>query len=435
MKTYNIAIIGAGPAGYFSAQALQNRETESMEFKVDLYEKLPTPWGLVRSGVAPDHQKIKTVSKVFEKIAAHKNFRLFANVELGVDVFLKDLKQNYDAVILATGASEGKKLNIPGENLKNVFSSAEFVSWYNSHPDFAELDVNLDCERAVVIGAGNVSIDVARILIKDPNELENTDIATHALEKLKTSKIKKVYICGRRGAEHAQFTAPELRELLKIAGVNIDFDKSEIHLAISRAKSNGLYAEREIRNKLELMLEIAENKQEKFEKSLKFRFLLSPFQAIGSDMVLKVIFKRNQTLNNAFNTTKEDKVIDCGLLVTAIGYEPQAIESLTPIKGKFENTTGRIDEDLYAVGWAKRGSNGVIGTNKSDASDVIDLLIENLKPQKNIAHPEKCIRQSEEIINQAAWEKINKKEIEMGSLFNKPRNKITNREELISLSR
>ena len=148
MNTYNIAIIGAGPAGYFAAQALQNRENESQEFKVDLYEKLPTPWGLVRSGVAPDHQKIKTVSKVFEKIASNKNFRLFANVELGVDVFIKDLKRNYDAVVLATGASKGKQLNIPGENLKNCFSSADFVSWYNAHPDFANLDVDLDTDRA-----------------------------------------------------------------------------------------------------------------------------------------------------------------------------------------------------------------------------------------------------------------------------------------------
>ena len=213
MKTYNIAIVGAGPAGYFSAQAFQNRETEDLCFKIDLYERLPTPWGLVRSGVAPDHQKIKSVSKVFEKVASNQNFRLFANVEVGKDVSLDDLKKNYDVVILATGASSGKKLNIPGENLKNVFSSDSFVSWYNSHPDYENLNVDLNCHRAVVIGAGNVAIDVARILLSDTSELAKTDIDVSALDLLHKSQIKEVVICGRRGPENSNFSLQELREL------------------------------------------------------------------------------------------------------------------------------------------------------------------------------------------------------------------------------
>ena len=225
MKTYNIAIVGAGPAGYFSAQAFQNRETEDLCFKIDLYERLPTPWGLVRSGVAPDHQKIKSVSKVFEKIASHQNFRLFANVEVGKDVSLDDLKKNYDVVILATGASSGKKLNIPGENLKNVFSSDSFVSWYNSHPDYENLSVDLNCHRAVVIGAGNVAIDVARILLSDTNELAKTDIDVSALNLLKKSQIKEVVICGRRGPEHSNFTLPELRELPILPKVEVIIDR------------------------------------------------------------------------------------------------------------------------------------------------------------------------------------------------------------------
>jgi ferredoxin--NADP+ reductase len=435
LNTYNVAIIGAGPAGYFAAQAIQNQENESQEFKVDLYEKLPTPWGLVRSGVAPDHQKIKTVSKVFEKIASNKNFRLFANVELGVDVFIKDLKRNYDAVVLATGASKGKKLNIPGENLRNCFSSADFVSWYNAHPDFANLDVDLDTDRAIVIGVGNVAIDVARILIKDVKELENTDIAIHALEKLKKSGIKEVVICGRRGPEHAQFTAPELRELPKIVGVNIDFDQSQVQDAIARTKINGLYDEKEIRTNLETMHEISKTKQEKFEKTLKFRFLLNPHEVIGESKVSKIDFNVNIVEKDTIKKTKKRISLDCGLVISAIGYESFPIDSLKPIQGKFENSGGKIEDNLYVVGWAKRGSTGVIGTNKSDASDVIDLLISNLKPPKNFPNPEKCIQESTEFINQKDWEKINKKEIEFGVVNNKPRIKLTGRSELIGLSR
>ena len=198
VKNYKVAIVGAGPAGYFAAQAFQKAQSNDLLFAIDMIERLPTPWGLVRSGVAPDHQKIKTVSKVFEKIANESNFRLFANVELGKDVSLKDLKYQYDVVVLATGASKGRKLGIPGEDLKNSLSAADFVPWYNSHPDFVDVEVDLASDIAVVIGAGNVAIDVARILAIDPSELYPTDVAGHALAKLKQSNIRTVIICGRR---------------------------------------------------------------------------------------------------------------------------------------------------------------------------------------------------------------------------------------------
>ena len=199
MPTYKIAIVGAGPAGYFTAQAFQKAQNEETSFSIDIIERLPTPWGLVRSGVAPDHPKIKTVSKVFEKIAKEPNFRLFANVEVGKDVSLKDLRDQYDAVVLATGASKGRKLGIPGEDLTNSLSAADFVPWYNSHPDYVNTEVDLSSDTAVVIGAGNVAMDVARILAIDPTELDPTDIADHALNKLKQSNIRTVIICGRRG--------------------------------------------------------------------------------------------------------------------------------------------------------------------------------------------------------------------------------------------
>ena len=208
MPQYKVAIVGAGPAGYFAALALQNLQTEELQFSIDMIERLPTPWGLVRSGVAPDHPKIKTVSKVFEKVANEANFRLFANVELGSDFTIQQLKEKYDAVVIATGTALGKKLGIPGEELAGSMSAATFVPWYNAHPDFKDESVDLSCETAVVIGAGNVAMDVARMLALEPSELDPTDTADHAIDVFKTSSVRTVVISARRGPEHAAFTSP-----------------------------------------------------------------------------------------------------------------------------------------------------------------------------------------------------------------------------------
>ena len=203
MPLFKVAIVGAGPAGYFAAQALHNLQNEDRIFAIDMIERLPTPWGLVRSGVAPDHPKIKTVSKVFEKIAADPNFRLFANVEIGSDITVAQLQEKYDAVVIATGSSLGKQLGIPGENLPGSMSAADFVPWYNAHPDFSDVQVPLNCDTAVVIGAGNVAMDVARMLALEPTELDTTDTADHAIDALKTSAVRDVYISARHGPEHA----------------------------------------------------------------------------------------------------------------------------------------------------------------------------------------------------------------------------------------
>ena len=235
MPTYKVVIVGAGPAGYFAAQALQNLQTPELQFSIDMIERLPTPWGLVRSGVAPDHPKIKSVSKVFEKIATTEKFRLFANIELGSDVTIAQLQEKYDAVVIATGSALGKTLGIPGEDLSGSLSAADFVPWYNGHPDFANLSVPLDCETAIVIGAGNVAMDVGRMLALEPSELDPTDTADHALEIFKNSKVRKVFISARRGAEHAAFTSPELRDLPKLEHTNVLMHKSDIDDAISRA--------------------------------------------------------------------------------------------------------------------------------------------------------------------------------------------------------
>jgi thioredoxin reductase len=257
VSTYRIAIVGAGPAGYFAAQALQNSQTDDLKFEIDMIERLPTPWGLVRSGVAPDHPKIKTVAKVFEKIATTEGFRLFANVELGKDVTIDELEEMYDAVVVATGTSKGKNLGIPGEDLPGSLSAADFVPWYNAHPDYVDVDISLDCDTAVVIGAGNVAMDVARMLALEPKEFDTTDTAEHALEKLHDSSIRKVHICGRRGPEHAAFTSPELRELPKLEHTNVHIDQHQISEAIKRAEAESELP-KDLKSNLDAMQTIAE---------------------------------------------------------------------------------------------------------------------------------------------------------------------------------
>ena len=254
MPQYKVAIVGAGPAGYFAAQALQNLQTEELQFSIDMIERLPTPWGLVRSGVAPDHPKIKTVAKVFEKVANEPNFRLFANVELGSDLTIEQLKEKYDAVVIATGSALGKKLWIPGENLLGSMSAATFVPWYNAHPDFKDENIDLSCETAVVIGAGNVAMDVARMLALEPSELDPTDTADHAIDSLKKSSIRTVVLSARRGPENAAFTSPELRELPKLEHTNVIMDKADIEAAIVRA---GDAPEKDVKSNLDAMLLIA----------------------------------------------------------------------------------------------------------------------------------------------------------------------------------
>jgi ferredoxin--NADP+ reductase len=419
MAKYSIAIVGAGPSGYFAAQALQNLETEDLKFSIDLIERLPTPWGLVRSGVAPDHPKIKSVSKVFEKVATSGNVSLFGNIEVGSDISLEALKDKYDAVILATGSSVGKKLGLPGEELKNSISAADFVPWYNGHPDFADLTLDLSSDTAVVIGAGNVAMDCARMLAVEPSELDVTDTANHAIAALKASKIRKVYICARRGAEFAAFTSPELRELPELEHTNVIISKSEISGAIDRV---GPEPEKHVKSNLDAMLNIANNESYPHERTMEFLFQHVPTSINGTDKVESITFK----------TPEGEKTINCGLVISAIGYTPKEAEGVLLESGKIKNVDGHIDENMYVVGWAKRGPSGVIGTNKSDAADVMKLLVEKLpsepKPGFDLA-----AELDVKIVTQPIWERINQAEVSAGEPLGKPRLKAVSREELLSL--
>jgi ferredoxin--NADP+ reductase len=423
MPQYKVAIVGAGPAGYFAAQALQNLQSEDLQFSIDMIERLPTPWGLVRSGVAPDHPKIKTVSKVFEKVANEPNFRLFGNIELGSDITIEQLKERYDAVVIATGSALGKKLGIPGEDLPGSMSAATFVPWYNAHPDFKDEDIDLNCDTAVVIGAGNVAMDVARMLALEPSELDPTDTADHAIDLFKKSTIRTVVISARRGPEHAAFTSPELRELPKLEHTNVEIKKQDIDDAFARV---GVDIEKDTKSNLDAMLLIAERETTDHDRTMKFQFLATPVEIKGNGRVEEVIFKKTGG--------DETFSIKCGLIITAIGYQAASLEGIPYENGKVVNIEGRVDASTYVVGWAKRGPSGVIGTNKSDAADVMKLLMEDLKVPKNAGDITDVITHNK-VVTQSHWQAINEAEIAAGEPLGKPRRKAVVREELLKLGR
>jgi ferredoxin--NADP+ reductase len=409
MAQYKVAIIGAGPAGYFAAQALQNLQSDDLSFSIDIIERLPTPWGLVRSGVAPDHPKIKTVAKVFEKVATAGNVRLFANVELGKDLSIEDLKARYDAVVIATGTSQGRTLGIPGEDLPGSMSAANFVPWYNAHPDFKDESVDLSTSTAVVIGAGS--------------ELDPTDTADHAIDALKASAVRTVIISARRGAEHAAFTSPELRELPKLEHTNVIIEKKDIDAALARVGEN---VEKDVKSNLDAMALIADQVPAGHERTMKFQFLATPKEIRGTGKVEEIVFTKTGT--------EEEFSIKCGLVITAIGYEAIPLAGIPYKNGKVVNTDGRVEENLYVVGWAKRGPSGVIGTNKSDSSDVMKLLVEDLKepkPQSDISD----LLSGVTIVSQGNWEAINAAEVAAGEAKGKPRVKSIAREDLLTLGK
>jgi ferredoxin--NADP+ reductase len=378
---------------------------------------------LVRSGVAPDHPKIKTVAKVFEKVATAGNVRLFANVELGKDLSIEDLKARYDAVVIATGTSQGRTLGIPGEDLPGSMSAANFVPWYNAHPDFKDENVDLSTSTAVVVGAGNVAMDVARMLALEPSELDPTDTADHAIDALKASAVRTVIISARRGAEHAAFTSPELRELPKLEHTNVIIEKKDIDEALARVGEN---VEKDVKSNLDAMALIADQVPAGHERTMKFQFLATPKEIRGTGKVEEIVFTKTGT--------EEEFSIKCGLVITAIGYEAIPLAGIPYKNGKVVNTDGRVEENLYVVGWAKRGPSGVIGTNKSDSSDVMKLLVEDLKepkPQSDISD----LLSGVTIVSQGNWEAINAAEVAAGEAKGKPRVKSIAREDLLTLGK
>jgi len=365
----HVAIIGSGPAGFYSAEALQKLYGEGVA--IDLIDRLPVPYGLIRSGVAPDHQSIKAVAKRYEKTALTANTRFVGNVTLGQDVSVEELKGLYDAVVLATGAPHDRPIGIPGSDLPGVIGSAAFVGWYNGHPDFADLDPPLGVAAAAVVGNGNVALDVARILAKTRAEFAGSDIAGYALDALEGSAIRAVHVLGRRGPHQIQMTPKELGELGHLQGAAPRVDLADFPPAGEDAALDpGL------RKSVTHLRDFATLAQDK-AKTIDFDFFAAPVRIEGEGRVERVIVERTR-LDDQHRAvgTGETYAVECGLVVTCIGYQTPPVEGIPydDARGRFANEQGRIGDGLWAVGWARRGPSGTIGTNRPDGFEVADRI-------------------------------------------------------------
>jgi ferredoxin--NADP+ reductase len=388
MRPYYVAIVGAGPSGYFAAASLLRFADESVagngpDVHIDMLEMLPTPWGLVRSGVAPDHPKIKSISRTFEKTAADPRFRFFGNITVGQDVSVDELADRYDAVVYAVGTQSDRTMGIPGEDLPGSVPAVDFVGWYNAHPHFAEMAPDISTGRAVVVGNGNVAIDVARILVTDPEALAATDIADHALDALRERGISEVIIVGRRGPLQAAFTTLEVRELGELEGVDVIVDPADLAgISDDDAKAAG---KTEAAN-IKVLRDYATREPRPGHRRIVFRFCTSPVAIKGAERVEEIVLGRNELLEHdgrvVARDTGERETLPMNLVVRAVGYHGVPVPGLPfdDSRGTIPHTGGKVigRTNDYVTGWIKRGPSGVIGTNKSDSQDTVENLWEDL---------------------------------------------------------
>ena len=408
----SVAIVGSGPAGFYTAEALVNLNED---VSIDLIDRLPTPFGLIRGGVAPDHQTTKNVTKKYEKTALQEQVRYFGNVEVGRDVSLEELREIYDAVVLAIGSPRDRKLNIPGEDKEGVFGSADFVGWYNGHPDFRDLNPDLNVSSVAVIGVGNVAIDVARVLVRTREELSSGDITDYAERAILESPIDDVHILGRRGPIEAKFTNVELREMGKLEQSVPVVDARQL------PEDAGELPDREKRLKernLETLRQFSERKPDELPKRVHFGFYASPVEILGGDRVEGLRLERTRVENGRAVGTGEFFEIECGLVVAAIGYLADPFEGAPYDEkgGIIPNDDGRVDDGLYVAGWIKRGPTGVISTNRPDGVAVAgyiqqDFGADGSKPGRTGLEnllKERSIR----VVSYADWKKIEAAETE-----------------------
>ncbi|MBI2433403.1 MAG: FAD-dependent oxidoreductase [Candidatus Hydrogenedentes bacterium] len=446
-RPLRVAIVGSGPSGFYAADPLLKAEVVC---QVDMYDRLPTPFGLVRGGVAPDHPKIRTVTRVYEKIADHERFSFLGNVMIGRDISLEELRRFYDAVLFACGAETDRRLGIPGEDLSGSHTATSFVGWYNAHPDYRHLTFDLSHEVAVVIGVGNVAMDVARVLSKTVDELRHTDIAQHALDVLAESKIREVHVIGRRGAAQAAFTPAELKEMgeLETCGPAVRAEE----LVLDPVSEQEAQIDRNKLRNLELLREFAGREAGAKPKRSVFRFLLSPIEIRGGVRVESLIFEKNKLVGDtpfklkALGTTETEELA-CGLIFRSIGYRGIPIPGV-PFHdswGLFPNVEGRITEDgqvapgLYAAGWIKRGPSGSIGTNKPDSLETVKHLLDDVPHLTPCAEPstEAVLRLLQErgvqVVSIEGWRRIDAAEAERGKAYQKPRERFTRIEEMLEV--
>lgn len=385
-RPVRVAVIGAGPAGFFTADALLRSTAPT--FEVDVFERLPTPFGLVRAGVAPDHQNIKAVTKIFERTARADRFRFYGNVEVGKDVTPAELAARYDQVVYATGSSSDRRLGIPGEELTDVHAATAFVGWYNAHPDFRDFPFDLSPERAVVVGAGNVALDVARVLLRDPEELAKTDIAAHAIAALRASRVREVVLLVRRGAAEVAFTPRELEDIAALAGVRVTVDLGVVEADAARADA----LDADARKRVEVLLELARAAPKAAPRTLRIELLASPVEVLGREgqRVRAVRVERNEIVRDGGGAVARGTgrffEIEAGIVLRSIGYRGVPIPGVPfdAKTGTIPNDEGRVRDGAarvpgtYAVGWVRRGPLGVIGTNKADAQAVAAKMIEDV---------------------------------------------------------
>jgi ferredoxin/flavodoxin---NADP+ reductase len=448
-----VAIVGAGPAGAFAAAAVLRARGDA---EIDLFERLPTPWGLLRGGVAPDHQEIKRLEETFDRQTLQRGCRFLGNVEVGVDVSHSELMRHYTAVVYATGAQTDKSLGIPGEDLPGSWPATDFVAWYNGHPDYWGIEFDLSAERAVVIGNGNVAADVTRMLALDARELERTDVADHALEALRESRINEVVVLGRRGPAQVAFTSAELRELGRLDGVDIRVDPGDVELDPASYRwlaEDGTFT---ARKNMELLREFAARApRSDSRRRIVLRFLSSPLEIRGTDRVEAIDVGRNEIVRTEDGALRARplnegvETIECGLVLRSVGYRAVPLPDvpfderhfvLPNVGGRVFTPDGEPLPGVYAVGWIKRGPTGILGTNKRDAEETVSCLVEDLAagalPEPSQPGREQIdallAERSADLVTVEGWRAIDGNELERGRSEQRPRVKLASRDELLA---
>ncbi|MEO8139143.1 MAG: FAD-dependent oxidoreductase [Gemmatimonadota bacterium] len=446
-----VAIIGSGPSGFYAAEHLL-KQPSSVE--IDLFDRLPTPYGLVRGGVAPDHPKIKSVTRMYDKLAASPSLRFFGHVLIGKDLTRDELLQHYHAVIYAVGAQSDRALGVPGEHLDGSHAATEFVGWYNGHPDYRDRHFDLSRPSVAVIGMGNVAIDVVRILARTPDELRGTDIAGHALEALRHSGVRDIYMIGRRGPVQAAFTNPELRELGELSGADIDVRAEELALDAASQASFGISGDRATEKNLETLRLLAAKPKSGKSRTVHLRFLRSPIELIGDGRVERMLLGENRLVMGKHGEVKAEatgqtELLETGLVFRSVGYLGTGVPGvpIDPKRGVIPNEGGRVLQapgivapGEYAVGWIKRGPSGVIGTNKPDAVESTELLLADaaagalntpVAPER-AAVDRLLASRGVRVVDWGGWQRLDELEREQGAAQGRPRLKFTRIEEMLA---
>ena len=453
-----VAIVGAGPSGFYVAEHLLNQEELVVE--IDMLERLPTPYGLVRGGVAPDHQKIKAVSATYDKIAAHPRFRYYGHVEYGTHLSLDDLRGLYHQIVFTTGAPTDNRMEIPGEDLTGSYPATIFVAWYNGHPDYRDLQFDFSGERVAIVGVGNVAVDVARILCRTPEELAKTDIADYALAALRESRIKEVTMLGRRGPAQAAFTNPELRELGQLPGADLIVRPDEAALDDLSQAAVDSGSDRAAGRKVAMLQDFAQRQPEGKARRLAIRFLVSPTALFGNDdgRLTAVELVKNELYATDSGTlrprtTDQFEELPVDMVFRSVGYRglPLPDVPFDERRGVIANAEGRVLETdgqepltgVYASGWIKRGPTGVIGTNKPDALQTVKCMVADVADGKVLqpsgATPEAAAQLVRErqpaFFSYADWLHLNKVEVSKGKEIGAPRVKFTRVDEMLAARR